>query len=1066
MAFSVDFVTGSAVWTPRRLLFPAAHDRRGVALITVLSFVAIISLMLVTFMTVMRMERSASRNYSQSVKAEQLGLGALDLVISRLQDEMTAGSTTAATTDGGTVMVPRTAATAFPARLGTISGLPNLIQRSLADAAAHAAAYPAARYTNPPALLASPSNSSTLTLNSRSISRTRWERANLGSFPVLGASSTPDWILVTRSGARPFTHADLPTLRNPQSADYALGRFAYAIYDLSGLLNLNAAGHPINSPPAGTTFDGATAAKNSIVWADLTQLGLTQAQIDALIAWRQRKNASSAAAFLDFTRNFGAPTGFSQVDGTTSLSDDIFLSRQELITYARANGFASALPWLTHFHRHLESPGYAWGGSIPDPALDPNPATIRVSGQPLRRFPLAKLSLLEIPNPEPGDRDDIARYFGLAPGPGFSSTHRVWVYNAGGGTSAPIKTLATVAAEGRQPNLFEILLAALPRQSLGRNAGNTVAHTDAPDSNIYHQVARIAAAIIDQADADGYPTILHFTDQSGTAFQFYGIEDLPYFSEIFVKFRHNTATDRVEHYVFLELWNPHRTPPAPPASRPTGFRLAVTPQSRWMIGDGGNHPKVGYQPFSFLGVSTIPTGDPELYREPRVINNPGDPNHFNLGTPGLQFNGWRLSDTVGLPPDRETWNFQNAIFLLQYQDGSSWRTYTTFAGLIQANGTPLNSTGLQPTGHWYHTSMINETWRPGFANQTLLTYPKLDPRTHRFGTSFSQPIWMNFTPLNASMAPGGVAARFGGDLQWVDQQKPGFLLPPWQGGDNPSASPWFENSSPGKLWENREAPNRYDDHDEVFRPGDGALTRTNADCAMHTGNTTHRPLILNRPFRSVGELGHVFRDLPWRTLDFFSADSADAGLLDWFTIHELKEDNQIRHDTFNPNTPHREVLAAMIVGAERDPYAGGPGNRISSANALSIADDIIAATQNQPWPTPSSIILNFPKYGGNAPTLTSNPGTLNASSLPAVQAATYPSAKNLREALPRALASASSTRTWNLMIDLVAQSGRYTPNSSSLDQFRVEGERRYWLHLAIDRLTGQVIARQLEPVYE
>jgi hypothetical protein len=52
------------------------------------------------------------------------------------------------------------------------------------------------------------------------------------------------------------------------------------------------------------------------------------------------------------------------------------------------------------------------------------------------------------------------------------------------------------------------------------------------------------------------------------------------------------------------------------------------------------------------------------------------------------------------------------------------------------------------------------------------------------------------------------------------------------------------------------------------------------------------------------------------------------------------------------------------------------------------------------------------------------------------------------------------------MIDVIAQSGRYRPNASSLADFIVQGEKRYWLHLAIDRLTGQVIDQQLEAVFE
>ncbi len=70
------------------------------------------------------------------------------------------------------------------------------------------------------------------------------------------------------------------------------------------------------------------------------------------------------------------------------------------------------------------------------------------------------------------------------------------------------------------------------------------------------------------------------------------------------------------------------------------------------------------------------------------------------------------------------------------------------------------------------------------------------------------------------------------------------------------------------------------------------------------------------------------------------------------------------------------------------------------------------------------------------------------------------------EAPMRALSSITNTRTWNLMIDVIAQSGHLTPTATTLDNFVVEGEKRYWLHIAIDRYTGKIVDQQLEPVYE
>ena len=77
--------------------------------------------------------------------------------------------------------------------------------------------------------------------------------------------------------------------------------------------------------------------------------------------------------------------------------------------------------------------------------------------------------------------------------------------------------------------------------------------------------------------------------------------------------------------------------------------------------------------------------------------------------------------------------------------------------------------------------------------------------------------------------------------------------------------------------------------------------------------------------------------------------------------------------------------------------------------------------------------------------------------------------KTQRESIVRALSEVAQTRTWNLMIDVIAQSGRYPPTATAaadLPKFIVEGEQRYWVHVAIDRFTGQIIDQQVEIVKE
>ena len=59
-----------------------------------------------------------------------------------------------------------------------------------------------------------------------------------------------------------------------------------------------------------------------------------------------------------------------------------------------------------------------------------------------------------------------------------------------------------------------------------------------------------------------------------------------------------------------------------------------------------------------------------------------------------------------------------------------------------------------------------------------------------------------------------------------------------------------------------------------------------------------------------------------------------------------------------------------------------------------------------------------------------------------------------KESIARALAEMGQTRTWNLLIDVIAQTGKYAPDATDVTQankFVVEGEKRYWLHLALGR---------------
>jgi hypothetical protein len=55
-------------------------------------------------------------------------------------------------------------------------------------------------------------------------------------------------------------------------------------------------------------------------------------------------------------------------------------------------------------------------------------------------------------------------------------------------------------------------------------------------------------------------------------------------------------------------------------------------------------------------------------------------------------------------------------------------------------------------------------------------------------------------------------------------------------------------------------------------------------------------------------------------------------------------------------------------------------------------------------------------------------------------------------------------RTWNFTLDLVAQTGELPAAAKDLAKFQSFAERRYWVHFAVDRITGRLLDVQWETV--
>src|SRR5438552_3742923 len=225
----------------------------------------------------------------------------MDNIIGDLRQEIIDGSTVS-TVNGGTIYTPTSAANIVPQRSGNPATVPNLVRRSVRSDPMPAPGRPsrasAVNSTNDPSA------------NGRYVTSTRWNSHYLvpkavtttdDSVPISDfGNATPDWVFVTNAGATP---APAPAA--------VIGRYAYAIYDEGGLLDMNLAGYPTGVGLS--QYSG----KMSLAFADLTALpSVTPTpNVDFIVGWRNYATTNPANNFPNtlpagqaFAKNFSSPT--------------------------------------------------------------------------------------------------------------------------------------------------------------------------------------------------------------------------------------------------------------------------------------------------------------------------------------------------------------------------------------------------------------------------------------------------------------------------------------------------------------------------------------------------------------------------------------------------------------------------------------------------------------------------------------------------------------------------------------------------------------------------------------
>ena len=191
---------------------------------------------------------------------------------------------------------------------------------------------------------------------------------------------------------------------------------------------------------------------------------------------------------------------------------------------------------------------------------------------------------------------------------------------------------------------------------------------------------------------------------------------------------------------------------------------------------------------------------------------------------------------------------------------------------------------------------------------------------------------------------------------------------------------------------------------------------------------------------------------PWKSLDFFSERSGDSALLDVFCISESPDD-AIVANRVSLNSASDAVIRAMLTeGLRRD--AGGAGSPVSAdwfsdAELTTIVDAFRTTRTANPFLNRNELVTR-----------------VMAALRPPPPAGTSFTIKRQREAVIRALADVMETRNWNLMVDVIAQSGKLRPGGSTAADFIVEGESRTWDFFSLDRITATVLDQTSEGVGE
>ncbi len=1012
----------------------SSTHRRGVALVIVLAFIILIAATVVAFLARSRNTRAIEASGAAKAQAEIFARSSVEYTLSLLSDEISDPQASTPMKAGDeTIFYPRTPSRMVPLRQLTAKAaaefhVPGIYKQSI------------------PAFDPNASNVATDDANrqGRMVPYETWAKSRL-YFSNIIPGLIPNWIYFNDRG---------PTT-SPQGE--IIGRAAFNMFITNNLLDFSVAGFP-------SSMQGDIRAinhlKGSTAGANIRKIGFVVPLLNdpdlVLVNYRNRESVRSANYA---SRILAERDGFLEpFDGDTQFIGRIDMQR----FYARLREEASAvfmrddpLAYMAPLIRSIDGPTWkpqteTAANRFPLTQLRSRDATVTdyftdgttrtreiTAGEPVaaRSFPLNRLAWFD--STSANRLTAIRQYLGLLSGGG-----KRWTYQ-----DASILTLDAVGALGREPNFFEMLKAAIVSGSLGKSfhSGDGI-YSSARDLNSDLQILRIGACIIDAAGADNLPTIIEMNSATVA-----GVKDLPYLREVrFVQLIHKNAAgnvQRIDQFALPILVNPHATPLVAGIAKPAVRVRMVGDISTATATVGsvtqallprftGIEPEAGKRSFVI---------DPGAFRTPApawrstMTSVPAEelpdlPPHFPATEQKKLYAFWLAESDPAAPSSTVAPSTSLSAkveldefnVVMEYWDGADWVIYDA----LIADGTGLFSEEI-PLG--IGVELAPDSTHFGIANAYSLLKP--DPRTTRWGPArmltSTKPFFLdNLNRSQIDSYPGEPIMSY-----TLPYETNGGVFSSTADPDGIRRSNDLEIGSIGSYV--KTVNTVLGDFLNSARPRSGQTPPVSEE----------RNAIRHQPFYTVAELGGVFRDEPWKTLNFATPESGDKALLDFFCINEpgalgisagrINLNNTNPPDTFDPQL----IDTSYLIGGD---------TAITETEVSLLRSYLVNATGERPFLSPADLVgvPDATAYAEIYPDLTGS--------------------KQRREIIARALGTAGQTRTWNFFIDLIAQVGTMakTPSPDLRNDFIPTAEYRFWIHVAVDRFTGKAKDLHIEAYQE